>query len=201
MEELGTIGFATRILTAREISAKQLARNPTNLNALSHNAAISLVQAFLDEGIQIKKLFVDTVGPASTYQEKLQNRFPSIKVTVAPKADGTYKVVGAASIKAKVQRDNMLEEFKYAEPGLDDIIDKEYGSGYPSDEATIRWMDRNFDPVFGWPSILRFSWSTAGNMFKEKKAAADFDTPAKISSASNFFGTKYVHPVCIAPQE
>lgn len=35
------------------------------------------------------------------------------------------------------------------------------GSGYPGDPATKEWMKRNLDPVFGWPSVVRFSWAPA----------------------------------------
>lgn len=34
-------------------------------------------------------------------------------------------------------------------------------SGYPGDPATKEWLDCAFDRVFGWPSVLRFSWATA----------------------------------------
>jgi ribonuclease H len=35
------------------------------------------------------------------------------------------------------------------------------GSGYPGDEKTKAWALKHFDPVFGWPSIVRFSWAPA----------------------------------------
>ena len=41
---------------------------------------------------------MDTVGLPETYQERLQQRFPGIEVTVKAKADALYPVVSAASI-------------------------------------------------------------------------------------------------------
>jgi ribonuclease H2 subunit A len=41
------------------------------------------------------------------------------------------------------------------------------GSGYPSDPATKKWLKEGFDNVFGFPTNVRFSWSTVENIFKE----------------------------------
>lgn len=48
------------------------------------------------------QVYVDTVGDPEKYQHKLQGLFPSIKITVAKKADADYQIVSAASICAKV---------------------------------------------------------------------------------------------------
>ena len=73
-----------------------------NLNAQSHDAAISLVQRVLDRGVNLRYLYVDTVGDPERYQAKLEGLFPMLNVLVAKKADSLYPVVSAASICAKV---------------------------------------------------------------------------------------------------
>lgn len=157
------------IITLTKWSAS--VRTKYNLNAISHDTAIDLVQYALDSGVQLKevwnqvvnvnihlpvsvncwlfmnwralwqkimksynwlpietlhnvyvnvhstfllllcstrhlpgflKVFVDTVGPADKYEDKLSKRFPGIDVTVRPKADSLFPIVSAASICAKV---------------------------------------------------------------------------------------------------
>jgi len=39
----------------------------------------------------------------------------------------------------------------------------ELGSGYPGDPKTKEWLQKNKDPVFGYPNIVRFSWNTTVN--------------------------------------
>jgi ribonuclease H2 subunit A len=34
------------------------------------------------------------------------------------------------------------------------------GSGYPSDPNTVEWLKKNFNEVFGYENIVRFSWGT-----------------------------------------
>ena len=101
-------------------------RGKYNLNTMSHDTAIGLIQKALDAGVRVAEVYVDTVGPPEKYQEKLSNIFPELKITVAKKADSLYACVSAASICAKVARDRVLKEWKFRE---DKDFTKEWGSG------------------------------------------------------------------------
>lgn len=77
-------------------------------------------------------------------------------------------------------RDHIVTDWKFPEQGL--ITQEDFGSGYPagnqfaigsqpllynillSDPVTKKWLASNTDPVFGFPSVVRFSWSTAANI-------------------------------------
>ncbi|XP_063305651.1 ribonuclease H2 subunit A [Pelobates fuscus] len=162
------IGWALHILSPNVISTSMQQRAKYNLNALSHDTAIGLIQHALDTGVQLKEVFVDTVGPAEKYQEKLKHRFPELDVTVRPKADSLFPVVSAASICAKVARDRVVKGWKFLEDLGD--IDMNYGSGYPNDPKTKDWLAKYLDPVFGYPQFVRFSWSTAQTILDRSAA-------------------------------
>ncbi|KAM4749579.1 ribonuclease H2 subunit A [Rhinophrynus dorsalis] len=162
------IGWALHILSPNVISTSMQQRAKYNLNALSHDTAIGLIQHALDSGVQLTEVFVDTVGPAEKYQEKLKQRFPELEVTVRAKADSLFPVVSAASICAKVARDQVVKGWKFVEDLGE--IDAAYGSGYPNDPKTKEWLARYLDPVFGYPQFVRFSWSTAQTILESKAA-------------------------------
>ncbi|OCT90463.1 hypothetical protein XELAEV_18019079mg [Xenopus laevis] len=160
------IGWALHILSPNIISTSMQQRAKYNLNALSHDTAIGLIQFALDAGVQLTEVFVDTVGPAEKYQEKLKKIFPELDVTVRPKADSLFPVVSAASICAKVARDRVVKDWKFVEDLGE--LDADYGSGYPNDPKTKEWLSRHLDPVFGYPQFVRFSWSTAQTILDNK---------------------------------
>ena len=84
------IGWAVHVLSPRFISSSMYRRSKYNLNTMSHDTAIGLVNKAIERGVQVSEIYVDTVGPPEKYQAKLQNIFPSLKVTVAKKADSLY---------------------------------------------------------------------------------------------------------------
>ena len=111
--------------------------------------------------MNIRKIFVDTVGPPNTYTHFLKQSLEdkTIEVTVEAKADAKFECVSAASIVAKVTRDSKINSLE--------LDDKDCGSGYPSDPKTKEWLKNNYDNVFGFGREVRFSWKTVDNLFKE----------------------------------
>lgn len=77
-----------------------------------------------------------------------------MEIVAEHRADKNHSVVAAASILAKVNRDRSVREIEAA-------VGKEIGSGYPSDPATVQFLE-------GWvrehgelPPFARKSWKTA----------------------------------------
>jgi ribonuclease H2 subunit A len=160
------LGWDVTVISAEEISKEMLSTNRRSLNTLSFDAAIGLIRTTLERGVNVTQVFVDTVGDAGVYQERLARLFPQCTVVVAPKADSTYPVVSAASICAKVPRDELMRNWTFAERNA--TFDRSFGCGYPGDEDTKGWLVRSCDPVFGLPRFARFSWSTTTNLLKER---------------------------------
>lgn len=180
------IGWAVEIISPSVISSSMYRRTKCSLNEVSMDSAMGLIQRAIDAGVNIAEVYVDTVGPPEKYQEKLLRRFPNFKITVAKKADSTYPIVSAASICAKVTRDHALKVWRFPE-GLV-IKDNAFGSGYPGDPVTKRFLTENIDLLFGFPRLVRFSWSTAENALADKAYEVEFDEPD--SEKPKYAGTK-----------
>ncbi|KAG9051541.1 hypothetical protein FS837_004051 [Tulasnella sp. UAMH 9824] len=150
------------------------------LDEMGFNATVGLIKLVMNElQITISELYVDALGPPAAYQRYLKECFPEIeKISVETKADAKYKIVGAASVAAKVTRDAWIDGWVWEEgrrgkaaaaEGEEMEVDEEesavpwnneFGSGYPSDPKTKAWVESTLDPTFGYPSFSRFSWAT-----------------------------------------
>jgi len=72
-------------------------------------------------------------------------------------ADDKYAIVSAASIIAKVERDNYIEKIANE---LERKLGIPLGSGYPSDEKTINFIKEWIKKFNSLPPYIRRSWST-----------------------------------------
>jgi ribonuclease H2 subunit A len=84
------------------------------------------------------QVYVDALGTTTTYETYLSNLFPGIDFTVTNKADSKFKIVGAASIAAKVTRDACIEDWYFEESDGPSPLawNVDFGCGYPS--GTVR---------------------------------------------------------------
>lgn len=88
----------------------------------------------MKDTLSLLQVYVDALGTTTTYERYLSDLFPGIKFTVCAKADSKYKIVGAASIGAKVTRDFCVEgwHFEESQNSAEHKWSAELGSGYPS---------------------------------------------------------------------
>jgi ribonuclease HII len=76
-----------------------------------------------------------------------------VKIISKHKADRNYPIVGAASIIAKVERDEEIERLKE--------VYGDFGSGYPGDPKTIRFLEECIEKSGEYPEFVRRSWKPA----------------------------------------
>jgi ribonuclease HII len=86
-------------------------------------------------------------------REQIQSVLPfNVDVTCIPKADNIYPSTSAASILAKVRRDQIVAELR--------SIYGDFGSGYCSDPKTQEFIESWFYDNYESPSFMRASWVT-----------------------------------------
>ncbi|EDN04194.1 ribonuclease HI large subunit [Histoplasma capsulatum] len=179
-------GWGVKVMSARDIAAGMLrpgTRN-YNLNAQAMDATTELIRCIVQErGINVKEVYIDTIGNPEAYQRKLEQIFPSLKITVAKKADSLYPSVSAASVCAKVTRDVALEicyrsMMKHCNAMEPERSGEGWGSGYPSDSKCVGWLKNDMDKLFGWGLECRFSWGTARELL-ESKTSIKVDWPVE----------------------
>ena len=100
-----------------------------------------------------------------------------------PKADANYPIVSAASICAKVNRDEKIKS-------LESAIGAHIGCGYSHDEQTIKWMDSNIDNVFGYKNYVRFSWETTVKKLNDHNVNVCWDEKKPDQSQLNLVSNK-----------
>lgn len=84
-------------------------------------------------------------------------------------------MVSAASIVAKVTRDDLLENWPFVETEKGGKqISHDFGCGYPGDALSKQWLRDELDPVFGFPQLVRFSWSTSKNLLDGGQVSANW---------------------------
>ncbi|KAG6879875.1 hypothetical protein C0992_010228 [Termitomyces sp. T32_za158] len=153
------LAWSVRVISPHAISNGMLRRPPVNLNVQSQAATVLLIRDVLAAGIQLSEVYVDALGPTTTYQAYLSALFPGIEFTVTKQADSKFKIVGAASVAAKVTRDACLEHWVFEESGPH-LPQPPVCSGYPADPKTQAWLKDSIEPTFGYPRLVRFSWTT-----------------------------------------
>lgn len=150
------MSFAYKAIHPQQLTERMVCYG-TNLNKISFETVFDILDA-VHGAYSVKTVFVDTVGDPAKFRAMLEARYRS-RFVVEAGADSSYKVVSGASIVAKVVRDRLLK-----------ALDPTCGSGYPGDPLTRAWLRRARNPVFGYPSIVRFSWATVDEFLPKKRA-------------------------------
>lgn len=145
-----------------------------NLNTLEAKKAAEIINNLNSKKYQKETIKVVVDCPSvntKKWQETLMKYIEhkdNLQVVCEHKADANHVSVGAASILAKVTREEEVAKIKEK---YGDI-----GSGYPSDPATKEFLQRH-GKEFENDGIFRKSWATWKNLFPQKgKGQATLDS-------------------------
>ncbi len=158
-EEITKISdYCIRVIPAEDIDSL---RRSTSLNKIESKNFASIIRELCSEGD------IAYVDSASTDEKRfgleIKNKVDQdVDIVSKHEADDTYPIVSAASIIAKVRRDEEVQK-------ISEKIGQDIGSGYPSDMKTRNflntWMAENGD----LPPHSRRSWQTCKDLINRSK--------------------------------
>ncbi|MFH1256499.1 MAG: ribonuclease HII [Candidatus Diapherotrites archaeon] len=160
-EQFGKITKAVKEFSFTAISAEEIdsLRDRKSLNEIEAMRIGALLN-----GLKRKPeiVFIDSPDCISGNFAKRIKKFISFETMLVAehKADVNYPIVSAASIIAKVHRDDEIKK-----------LEREFGrigSGYPHDEDTIAFLKGFLKKNKSLPSFARKSWITSQNMLEEQ---------------------------------
>ncbi|MGN1362351.1 MAG: ribonuclease HII [Methanobrevibacter sp.] len=144
--------YDTVIISAKDID--NLRSKGVNLNDIEKLGMIKLIRKLTPEEVIIDAVDIKELRFQNQIQKELGD---DIKVIAKHKADDTYVQVGAASIMAKVTRDNIIADINKDYEDMGGI-----GSGYPSDPHTKHFLSKfTYNEL---PDFVRKSWNTVKKM-------------------------------------
>ena len=126
------------------------------LNYLEAEAMANIVRrlnpdvVYVDAPDILEKRFGETIQALLPYR---------VKIVSKHYADKKYPIVSAASIMAKVKRDELIEKLR-ARYG-------DFGSGYPTDLKTRKFLLEWLKKHGSYPDFVRKSWKTARTLMNE----------------------------------
>ncbi|KXA90870.1 hypothetical protein AKJ57_03415 [candidate division MSBL1 archaeon SCGC-AAA259A05] len=141
-------------LTARTID--RLRRNGVNMNRIEAIGFASILKK-----LGASAVYADSVGPnPEKFADTLRSFLcTDVDLTVECRADEKYVQVSAASILAKVRMDERIRELEEKHG--------EMGSGYPSDEQTVRFLEKWVESHAELPGSVRKSWKTVDGVKRD----------------------------------
>lgn len=143
--------------------------NALNSDHLNLNWLEAIYSAKIINELNPNKTILDCPSPnIQAYKNYLKKLLKNkdTELIIEHKADHKYKIVGAASILAKVTRDREIEKIKKQ-------YKIDFGSGYSSDPRTQKFLEDNHN---SYPEIIRSTWMSFKNAKnkKEQRKLNDF---------------------------
>lgn len=152
------------IINPNEIDEAIDGENTLNLNWLEAHKSAEIINELKPD-----HTFIDCPSPnIQAYTTYLKNLIKTkSEIICKHKAETLFKLVAAASILAKVTRDNEIKE-------IQKNIKENIGSGYLTDPATTAFLEKNHRE---YQNIIRKSWVTYKKLLEKQfqKALTEFE--------------------------
>jgi ribonuclease HII len=148
-----------------EISTPEEIDNHENLNTLEAEKSAKIINNLTRNTKEKVQVIIDC--PSTNIQSwtsdvrKLLEDPDSISLSCEHKADLHHPVVSAASILAKEKREDEIYRLKLE-------LKTDFGSGYPADPKTKKFITENFNKE-KYKYIIRFSWNTVKKLIKSNQ--------------------------------
>jgi ribonuclease HII len=155
---------------------KVLVLEPIEINdmmakySLNEIEAIKIAELINSMKLDAEIVYVDSPDAVKGKFEKrirqyLSKKRAGIKIVAENKADSKYIVVGAASILAKVKRDEEIQNLgkKFGD----------FGSGYPSDPKTKEFLEKYVKENKRLPPFSRIFWETCKRALEENETKGE----------------------------
>lgn len=170
--EIKKIALSYHIVKSSPVEIDDGISQKINLNKIEAHKAAEIINKLMKK-VPKAEIIIDCPSPNKiAWQNYLDGHIDcgkKINLKCEHKADVNHVIVGAASILAKVTRDNEVDKIikKY---------DVECGSGYPSDPICKKFLETPKARKLAKIGLIRKSWATWKNQVNKKsqKKLGDF---------------------------
>jgi len=159
LEPIKRLASKIELLSISASEIDRLRGQKVNLNEIEVRAFVSVAQALKPSLLYLDAADVKAQRFGIAVSERSGLSKLGCKVVSEHQADSKYPVVSAASIVDKVERDKAMK-----------LLHEEYGdfgSGYPSDPKTIKFVRDILSESGELPNIVRHSWESVNRIRAE----------------------------------
>ncbi len=158
-----------KLITEKALKIEIVELSPAEIDELrlvkkiNLNEAEAMTFAKIIDRLKPSIVYIDSPDPnPKMFKERIQRHMKCKTELVAENfADRKYVVVAAASVVAKVRRDQRIAELRQRYG--------DFGSGYSSDPRTIAFLEKWVSEHGKLPDFARKSWETARRVESEAK--------------------------------
>ena len=158
--EIKRLAVQWKVLEFSPAEVDKVVLEGTKLRRLNWFEAVAMAEVI--KRLRPETAYVDASDVVEArFAQQIRELVPfEVNVIAEHHADAKYTVVGAASIIAKVHRDEVIASLRERYGDL--------GSGYPSDPRTKEFLSRWIREKRDFPNFVRKSWKTSKRLMEKE---------------------------------